>query len=111
MENFKTLFKTQKLKALKLLGTLVLFFITINIFAQFGGIGMGSLESKLHRLTQAILNVILPAVSILGLIYSAILAAIGDQGAKPRMVMVLFASVMGFLSPLIIGWLQRVSGF
>src|SRR5207245_11025386 len=45
-----------------------------------------------------ILNVLLPAVAILGLVYAAILAAMGDEGSKARMVLVIIASVVGFLA-------------
>ena len=56
------------------------------------------------------MTVILPAVSILGLIYGAILAAMGDQSARPRMVLIVIASIIGFLAPVIIRWLQSASG-
>lgn len=81
------------------------------ILPQWGGVGSGAeLESKINALTHSIISVILPSVSILGLVYAAILAATGDQGARPRMVLIIIASVMGFLSPLIISWLKSVSG-
>lgn len=75
-----------------------------------GGIGGGDLASKMNGLTQQVIGVILPAVSVLGLVYAAILAATGDQGAKQRMVLVLFASVVGFIAPIIINWLKSASG-
>lgn len=81
-----------------------------SAFAQIGGIGGGDLATRMNSLTSQMISVILPAVSILGLVYAAILAATGDQGAKQRMVLVLFASVVGFIAPIIISWLKSASG-
>ena len=76
-------------------------------FAQdFGGIGGDALSQRVSGLTSKIIGTILPAISILGLVYSAILAASGDQGAKGRMVLVIIASVIGFLAPIVIHWFQ-----
>jgi len=77
-------------------------------FAQnWGGSGF---ESRLNGLTSGLINVVLPAVSILGLVYAAILAATGDAAAKSRMVLVIIASVVGFLAPIIINWFKSASG-
>lgn len=73
----------------------------------FGGSGF---ESRMKGLTDSLVSVVLPAISILGLIYAAILAASGDANAKGRMVLVMFASVVGFLAPMIISWLQSATG-
>ena len=81
-------------------------------FAQdFGGVGGDALSQRVNGLTNKIIGTILPAISILGLVYSAILAASGDQGAKSRMVLVLIACAVGLLAPIVIHWLQgAVSG-
>jgi len=76
-------------------------------FAQFAG--GGALQSKVSGITRGLTNFLLPAVSIIGIIYAAILAATGDASAKSRMVLVLVASIVGFLAPLIIGWLQGLA--
>ncbi len=76
-------------------------------FAQYGG---GEFQNKVGGLTRNLVNVLLPAVSILGLVYAAILAAMGDEGSKSRMVLVVIACVVGFLAPLFIRWLQSVAG-
>jgi hypothetical protein len=78
--------------------------------AQVGGIGGGDLENRISGLTNKIMTIILPAVSVLGLVYAAILAGTGDQSAKPRMVLIVIASIVGFLAPMIIKWLQSASG-
>ena len=77
-------------------------------FAQV--IGGGGFEGKLQNLTNSIINVILPAVSILGLVYAAILAVTGDGAARQRMIFVVIASIVGFLAPIIIGWFKSAAG-
>lgn len=74
--------------------------------AQFAG----ALESKVNGITSGITGFLLPAVSALGLIYAAILAATGDASAKQRMVLIVVASVIGFLAPLVIRWVQGMAG-
>ena len=85
-------------------------FPQISLADDFGGIGSDALSQRVGGLTNKIIGVILPAVSILGLVYSAILAAAGDQGSKPRMVLIIFASIVGFLAPIIIRWFQGAVG-
>jgi len=74
--------------------------------ANFGGF-----ESRVNSLTRSVVTVILPALSILGLIYASMLAVTGDGAAKSRITTVVVCSVIGFLAPLIIKWLQSASGF
>ncbi|MCB9085765.1 MAG: hypothetical protein H6624_15565 [Bdellovibrionaceae bacterium] len=81
-----------------------------SALAQVGGIGAGDLANRVSGLTNKIITVILPAVSILGLVYAAIMAAAGDQSAKPRMILIIIASVVGFLAPLVIHWFQGATG-
>lgn len=73
--------------------------------AQFAG----GLENKVQGVTNGLINFLLPAASVIGLVYAAILAATGDASAKQRMVLVIVASVVGFLAPLIIRWLQGMA--
>jgi len=75
-------------------------------FAQFAG---GGLESKVSGITSGLLNFVLPAASIIGLVYCGILAAIGDASAKGRMIFIAVASVIAFLAPLIVGWLKSLA--
>lgn len=82
-------------------------FVPELALAQYGG---GDFQSKIGGVTNGLVNVLLPAVSVLGLVYAAILAATGDAGAKARMVLVAVASIIGFLAPMIIRWLQNISG-
>jgi len=90
---------------LVLMGSLVLI---DPAFAQgFGGSGF---ESRIQGFTNNLISVILPAVSILGLLYAAMLAASGDEGARKRMLLVIIASVIGFMAPMIIRWFQSAAG-
>ena len=73
--------------------------------AQFSG---GALENKVNGVTSGLINFLLPAASVIGLIYSAILAATGDASAKARMTTIAICSVVGMLAPLIIRWLQSM---
>ena len=72
----------------------------------WGGSGF---ESKISSFTDNLISVILPAAAILGLLYAAMLATTGDEGAKKRMVLVIAASVIGFLAPIIIRWFQSAA--
>lgn len=74
-------------------------------FGQFSG----GLENKVQGVTSGLINFLLPAVSVVGLIYAAILAATGDASARQRMALIAFTSTIGFLAPLIIRWLQGLT--
>lgn len=73
--------------------------------AQFSG----GLENKVQGVTNGLIHFLLPAASCLGLVYSAILAATGDESAKSRMTLIGICSVVGMLAPLIIRWLQGMA--
>lgn len=76
-------------------------------FANYGG---GEFQNKMSGLTSNLVNVLMPSVAILGLVYAAILAAMGDESSKSRMVLCVFASCVAFLAPLFIRWLQSFMG-
>ncbi len=71
--------------------------------AQFAG---GELQNKINGVTSGLINFLLPAASVIGLVYAAILAAAGDGSAKSRMVLIGVCSIVGMLAPLIIRWIQ-----
>ena len=71
--------------------------------------GSSSFEGRISSFTDSLMSVVLPAVAILGLLYAAMLAMGGDEGAKRRMVLVVIASVVGFLAPPIIRWFQSAA--
>ena len=91
---------------------LILGLISAFIFSpEFALANFGGFESRVTSLTRSVVTVILPALSILGLIYASMLAVTGDGAAKSRITTVVVCSVIGFLAPLIIKWLQSASGF
>lgn len=75
--------------------------------AQFSG----GFESKMQNLTTRLITVILPLVSVLGLVYAVFLALTGDGAAKGRIVTVIVCSVIGFMAPHIISWFQSAAGY
>lgn len=81
-----------------------IFMIPELVMAQSG------FENKIGGLTDKLITVVLPAVSILGLVYAALLAASGDAGARSRMGLVIFACIVGFLAPTLIGWFRSAVG-
>ena len=96
---------TKILQASIFVGIVALFALFPELaFAQSG------FESKVGSLTSKLVTVVLPAVSVIGLIYAAILAASGDAGAKGRMILVIGASIVGFLAPVIIDWVKSAVG-
>jgi uncharacterized membrane protein len=101
-----------KNQALMLFGLVAVVLVTMFApelsFAQYGG--GGDFQTKIGGVTKGLVNVLLPAVCVLGLVYAAILAATGDAEAKSRMVLIAVASIVGFLAPMIIRWLQMISG-
>jgi hypothetical protein len=72
--------------------------------------GGSDFQNKMSGLTNNLVNVLMPAVAILGLVYAAILAAMGDESSKSRMSLCIFASVVAFLAPLFIHWIQSFMG-
>lgn len=74
--------------------------------AQFAG---GGFESKVQGVTNGLITFLLPAASVIGLVYAAILAATGDASAKQRMILVAVTSLIGMLAPLIIRWIQGMA--
>lgn len=67
-------------------------------------------ESKMQNVTTQLISTVLPLLSILGLVYAAILALGGDANAKARIITVITVSLIGFLAPAIIQWLQKAVG-
>jgi len=85
---------------------LLMIFCPELALAQFAG---GGFESKVQGVTNGLITFLLPAASVIGLVYSAILAATGDASAKQRMVLVAVTSLIGMLAPLIIRWIQGMA--
>lgn len=67
-------------------------------------------EARTQALTTSLISTVLPLLSTLGLVYSAILALTGDAGSKGRFIAVAGASIVGFLAPHFINWLKAAAG-
>ncbi len=80
---------------------------TLSFAQSFGG---GGFESRVTSFTNKLISFVLPAIGALGLVYAAILASMGDEAAKKRMVLVILASVVGCLAPMLIRWMQAAAG-
>jgi hypothetical protein len=77
------------------------------LLAQGGASGF---ESKVQSMTGSLIKTLLPMMSILGMAYAALLGVQGDPSARKRMTLVVVASLVGFLAPMIVGWLQSIVG-
>jgi hypothetical protein len=88
------------------LGVFVLFQLFPDLSFAYGGSGF---ENKMESINSSLITKILPLLSVLGLVYSAILAIQGDGDAKGKILMVMIASVVGFMAPLIIEWLKSIA--
>jgi hypothetical protein len=71
--------------------------------AQFVG---GNFESKVSGLSTALINQILPLLSVIGIFYASALAMNGSPEAKNRIILVIGCSIVGFLAPYLIQWLK-----
>jgi len=76
--------------------------------ALAGPIGKSGFEGKMSLLQDKFIGVILPLMSIFGLVTAGILAAIGNESAKGKIVFCVVGSAVGFLAPYIIGWIQAL---
>lgn len=76
-----------------------------SAYADFGGSGF---ESRMENLQNKFINVVLPLMSILGLVYAGVLAASGNEAAKGKIMVIIIGSIVGFLAPHIIGWIKGI---
>ncbi|MFP5386032.1 MAG: hypothetical protein ACLGHN_08145 [Bacteriovoracia bacterium] len=82
----------------------LLFLLTEDTYAQ-----AATFSSKVDSITSVVVSRILPAVSVFGLVYAAILAAAGDESSKKRMVLVVVASIVGILAKFVVPMLQSAA--
>ncbi len=100
--------KTNKLlRYIQYSGLLLAACVSGVVLAQGGASGF---ESKVQSLTGSLIKTLLPMMSIFGMVYAAVLGVQGDPNARQRMTLVVFASLVGFLAPMIVGWLQSIVG-
>ena len=82
-----------------------LFAPSLSYADGFGGSGF---ESRMENLQNKFINVVLPLMSILGLVYAGVLAASGNEAAKGKIMVIIIGSIVGFLAPHIIGWIKGI---
>lgn len=92
------------LLTLGVIGTLA--FFPETAFAQYG-----EFESRMSGLSNKLITVVMPSLSLLGLIYSAFLGLSGSAEGKQKMIVVIFCSVFGLLAPFIINFLKSAVGY
>lgn len=88
------------------LSALVILFPEIT----YAAVVKSGFENKMSALQSKFTGVILPIMSVFGLVYAGILAATGNEGAKGKITFCIIGSITGFLAPYIIGWIQGVLG-
>ena len=72
-------------------------------------LAQASVESTLSNVQNKLINTILPAVAILGLVASGISFAIGHENAKRHMLYAIGGTILGFVAPSIISMLQGLA--
>lgn len=75
----------------------------------FTTIAHASVESTLQNVQNKLINTILPAVAILGLVAAGISFAIGHENAKKHMLYAIGGTILGFIAPSIISMLQGLA--
>lgn len=70
----------------------------------------GGFESRMNNLTNQLISVVLPLMSVLGLIYAVFLSVTGSGEAKGKIYAVLACSAIGFMAPQIIAFIQSAAG-
>ncbi|MCI5072652.1 hypothetical protein MRY82_06920 [bacterium] len=85
-------------------------FVGFLIIAPDGAYAFGGFESKMSNLTGQLIGVVLPLMSVLGLIYAAFLSISGSAEAKGKIFAVITASAIGFMAPQIIAFIQSAAG-
>ena len=71
---------------------------------------VGSFESKMEGLRDALVGTLLPLVSTIGLVYAAILAVSGSEESRGKVISIIIMSIVGFMAQYIIEFIQRIAG-
>jgi len=68
-----------------------------------------TVEGTLANMQNKLINTILPAVAILGLVFAGLSFAVGNENAKRHMAWAIMGTIIGFAAPSIIHFLQGVA--
>ncbi len=83
-----------------------LFFFTLAVLLLLPTIGYGSVESTLSNIQNRLINVILPLVSILGLVWAGLSFVMGNPNARNHLMLAIFGAVVGFGAPSIVSFIR-----
>jgi hypothetical protein len=71
-------------------------------------IALGSVEGSLMAMQTKLINVILPLVGILGLVFAAFSFFLGNPNARSHLILAIFGAVIGFGAPSIIAFIRGI---
>lgn len=86
--------------------TLGIFLVPLLVFA--GPISGNEFETRMTGLADQLINVVMPLMAILGLVWAGILAVSGNETARGKILLVVTGSIVAILSPHIIMWIKGV---
>lgn len=74
--------------------------------AMGSSVALGSVEGSLMAIQTKLINVILPLVGILGLVFAAFSFFLGNQNARAHLMLAMMGAVIGFGAPSIIAFIR-----
>jgi len=83
-------------------------FIVLAIMLLMPTIGYCSVESTLSNIQNKLINVILPLVAILGLVWAGLSFVMGNQNARNHLMLAIFGAIVGFGAPSIVNFIRGV---
>lgn len=69
-------------------------------------VGYCSVESSLMAVQDRLIGTILPLAAILGLVFAGLSFVAGSPNAKGHLMLAIIGSVIGFLAPSLVSWIQ-----
>ena len=69
-------------------------------------VALGSVEGSLQAIQTKLINVILPLVGILGLVFAALSFFTGNANARSHLFLAIMGAVVGFGAPSIIAFIR-----
>ncbi len=84
------------------------FAILFVTFWLGSSLALGSVEGSLMAIQTKLINVILPLVGILGLVFAAFSFFTGNAGARSHLFLAMMGAVVGFGAPSIIAFIRSL---
>jgi hypothetical protein len=82
--------------------------ICIGVVTLAPALGLCSVESSLSTLQSRLLTVVLPLVSIVGLLFGAMSFALGNPNGRNHLIMSCIGAGLGFGAPSIIAFIRGI---